>query len=148
MPASSLTAEGVLILHREAPNNPSISNIVNQPTAQISEASPVELPPDQLKLIKGLSVKDDLGFVNIHNDSSWEVVSLDFLVVISEIDDSGRRETFKYHAVKEIKASGSPYATSRFLFEPFNSEQLTKRRNFVHPILSWEIVAATGLKPQ
>ena len=104
----------------------------------------VELSPGDLKLVQGLAVNDKDGFVSVHNNSTWTLTSVDFVVEV--YDDGGftpeKRMTYRYHAVN---ASGSPpYATSRFTFTPFDNDAIVKGLHIRYTHVGWKIVSAQG----
>ena len=106
----------------------------------------VELSPDDLKLVEGLAVKDNEGFVSVHNNSTWTLTSVDFVVEVHDEINSAKRKTFRYHATNE--AGAAPYVASRFRFTPFDNDAIIKGLRFYQPYIGWRIVSAQGSKPK
>ncbi len=112
--------------------------------------APIQLPENELRSIKGLSVNDKQGFVSIHNESTWTLTSVDFVITVFEnrLNLPAKRQTFRYTAVRKDNDEGRPNADSRFSCSPFDSETLGTGFSYVDRRVTWEIVSAFGLKPE
>ncbi len=130
----------------------------HQSKLTIPESTPAQTPPpskppdvevsaDDLKLVQGLAVKDKDGFISVHNNSTWTLTSVDFVI---EVYDTGgfnpqRRKMDRYHAVNS--SGSSPYATSHFTFAPFDNDEIVKALHIQYPHVAWKIVSAQRRAP-
>ncbi len=129
-----------------------ISGIMPQVTPpsvpQPPQPLPVRLPDEALRLVKGISVNDKQGILNVHNDSGWTVTSIDFTIVISEEVNRAKHQSFTYKANVESFTVCSPYTNGRFSFQPFDNDALVKGLHYYSPRVDWEITSASGLRTE